>query len=365
MLGKGLCFNNLPGWQNDNHEDALKAFAKSASRIIEKPYKTRKLGPGINFLKEIANWYSVLDESILGGEARLFFEDYFIPRKIIPEETPSSKRRGFVTGYFEPEVKGSRVKSDRFKYPLLKRPDDLVTISSLSKNLIPDDWNKDRRFGRFDGQKGLIPYFDRQDIIKGALANKGLEIVFLESAIDAFFIHIQGSARIKLDDGEIMRVSYAAKTGHDYTPIGRVLIDEGEIRREKMSMYAIRNWLDQNEERQNEIMAHNRSYIFFSEIRTLDKEEGPIGAAGVSLSSLRSLAVDRTLHTYGVPIFLNADLEKPFQHLMIAQDTGSAILGAARGDIYFGSGPEAERRAGKIQHEADFYLLWPRHQPFS
>ncbi|MEP3672599.1 MAG: MltA domain-containing protein, partial [Hyphomicrobiales bacterium] len=171
------------------------------------------------------------------------------------------------------------------------------------------------------------------------------------------------SARIRLEDNSFMRVSYAAKTGHDYTPIGRLLIERNEISREEMSMEAIRSWLTEHDDQQNEVMSHNRSYIFFSEVMGLNPEDGPVGAGGVPLSARRSLAVDRTLHTFGTPIFINAELDESFQHLMIAQDTGSAIVGPARGDIYFGGGPDAEREAGAIQHAADFYLLWPKHQP--
>lgn len=362
MLGDLLSFDALPGWESDHHAEALAAFFKSARIMREAPPKTRTLGPSGEALTDIADWLFHLDEGVLGDEARIFFETHFRPRLIRPAEKIDSGKRGFVTGYYEPEVLGSRTKSARFSTPLLKRPADLIEVSDAPTEIIPDDWDHDIRFAR-QSETGISVYADRQAISKGALDGLGLELVYLENPIDAFFIHIQGSARIRLDDGSVMRVTYAAKTGHPYTAIGRVLIERGAIAREAMSMEAIRLWLSNHPDQQQEVMAHNRSYIFFDEVTDLDPEEGPIGAGKVSLSAGRSLAVDRTLHTFGVPIFLNASLNQPFQRLMIAQDTGSAIVGPARGDIYFGSGAQAEREAGAIQHAADFYLLWPKHQP--
>lgn len=362
MLGDILTFKDVPGWEADDHAAALAAFFKSARFMLEKTPKVRDLGISGEALRDIADWLFHLDEGVLGDEARIFFETHFVPRLIRPNENPKPSDRGFVTGYFEPEVLGSRKKSDKFSVPLLRRPEDLLRVVDVDATFIPENWDKEIRFAKVGNHGKIEPYIDRAAIVDGALDGQGLEIVYLENPIDAFFIHIQGSARIRLDDDSLMRVSYAAKTGHNYTPIGRLLIEREEIEREEMSMEAIRTWLSDNPEQQNEVMSHNRSYIFFEEIKGLDPEDGPVGAGGVPLSTRRSLAVDRTLHTFGTPIFLNADLEEPFQHLMIAQDTGSAIVGPARGDIYFGGGPEAERKAGAIQHPADFYLLWPKHQ---
>lgn len=364
MLGEPLSFDDLPGWEADDHASALTAFAKSADIMLERVPKTRTLNIRGEALADIAHWLIHLDEGILGDEARLFFESHFIPRAIKPKEnvkSGASATRGFVTGYYEPEVLGSRRKSDRFCYPLLRQPRDLVRVSDLPADEVPNDWDREIRFAR-KSDRGIELYSDRASIIDGALDGQKLEIVYLESPIDAFFIHIQGSARIRLDDGSVIRVSYAAKTGHEYTPIGRILIERNEIARENMSMEAIRDWLSANPDQQNEVMGHNRSYIFFQEVLNLDSDDGPVGAGGVPLTARRSLAVDRLLHTFGTPIFLNVDFDQPFQQLMIAQDTGSAIVGPARGDIYFGSGEDAEIIAGSVQHAADFYLLWPKHQ---
>ncbi|MEP1331073.1 MAG: MltA domain-containing protein [Lentilitoribacter sp.] len=363
LLSGALSFDDLPGWADDDHAAALDAFLKSAQKMQKKVPTTRSIGLDGEALSEVGSWLMSLDEGVLGNETRLFFEDHFVPRLIRPSENADAKDRGFVTGYYEPEVLGSRIKSDRFKAPLLRRPHDLVRVVDLAEEDVPEDWDPELRFAR-QLEDGIAPYHNRQAISSGVIDDQELEIVYLEDPVDAFFIHIQGSARIRLEEGGIMRVSYAAKSGHEYTAIGRELIKRGEIAREKMSMEAIRSWLGDHPDQQDDIMWQNQSYIFFDEIENLDPKEGPIGAANVPLSSMRSMAVDRLIHTFGSPIFLNADLEGGFKHLMISQDTGSAIVGPARGDIYFGSGLEAEKIAGAVQHAADFYLLWPKNQPF-
>ena len=362
FLSDALSFDDIPGWAEDDHGAALGAFHKSALTMQEGAPKSRGLGINGDMLRQTAKWLLTLDEGILGKEARYFFEDHFVPRLVKPAREASTNRRGFVTGYYEPEVRGSRTQSAQYNAPLLKRPRDLVRVADVPDDQIPEDWNPEIRFAR-QSQNGISLYDDRAAISSGSIDDQDLAFVYLEDPVDAFFIHIQGSARIRLDDDTIMRVSYAAKSGHDYTPIGRVLIDRGEIAREDMSMEAIRNWLWAHPEQQNDIMWRNRSFIFFDEITNLDPTEGPVGAGKVPLTPFRSLAVDRTLHTYGCPIFVNADLDDGFRHLMIAQDTGSAIVGPARGDIYFGSGDEAEKIAGAVQHSADFFLLWPKIQP--
>lgn len=360
-LGDSLSFNDLPGWAEDDHAAALSAFLKNAQQMQTKPAKTRAIGLDGDALAEIGSWLLSLDEGILGGEARYFFEDHFVPRLIKPTEDADTNKRGFVTGYYEPEVLGSKTRSNRFKTPLMRRPHDLVRVVDLSEEDIPANWDPEIRFAR-QLEEGIAVYHDREAISSGAIDDQDLAIVYLEDPVDAFFIHIQGSARIRLHEGGVMRVSYAAKSGHAYTAIGRELIKRGEIAREAMSMEAIRSWLSNNPDQQDEVMWQNQSYIFFDEIKNLEPNDGPIGAANVPLTTRRSLAVDRLLHTFGTPIFLDADLPGSFKHLMIAQDTGSAIVGPARGDIYFGSGLEAEKIAGAVQHSADFYVLWPKNQ---
>jgi len=212
---------------------------------------------------------------------------------------------------------------------------------------------------------GLQPYLDRQAINQGALENWGLELFWLDDPVEVFFLHIQGSARLKLDDGTMARVSYAAKTGHPYTAIGKTLIDNGALDRGGVSMDSIKTWLANNPEKMGEVMETNASYIFFQEVSHPDPEAGPVAAAGVPLTPGRSLAVDHRIHTFGTPVFVKTKMPRsrdtrPHCRLMIAQDTGSAIVGPARGDIFVGSGENAGKIAGAIADNACFTLLVPR-----
>ena len=206
--------------------------------------------------------------------------------------------------------------------------------------------------------------FDRSEIESGALEGQGLEIAWLESRVDAFFIHVQGAARLVMPDGAQKRVTFAAKSGQPFVGVGRILVARGEIPLEKISMQTIRAWLAANPGRADELLWQNRSYIFFREAPVDDPGLGPVAAAKVPLTPGRSVAVDRFLHTFATPFFIHApDLMrfggKPFARLMIAQDTGTAIVGAARGDLFAGSGDEAGEIAGPIRNEADFFALFP------
>ena len=220
------------------------------------------------------------------------------------------------------------------------------------------------RFAR-KSENGLEEHPDRGEIERGALAGRGLEFVFLTDSVELFFIHVQGAARLQFADGTETRVTYCGKSGHPFTGPGRVLIDMGEIDPKTVSMQSIRGWLKANPDRVDEILWHNRSFIFFEESPIGDPELGPVAAAKVQLTAGRSMAVDRLKHVFGSPFFIDAPKVdggdgKPFRRLMIAQDTGSAILGAARGDLFTGSGYDAGEIAGRINAPADFYLLVPR-----
>jgi membrane-bound lytic murein transglycosylase A len=211
-----------------------------------------------------------------------------------------------------------------------------------------------------------VPYFDRAQIEDGALATRNLEIAYLRDPNDLLFIQIQGSARIRLTDGTLLRVNYDSHNGYPYTPVGRILIERGIIPREEMSMDRIRNWMAENPEGGKELRRQNRSYVFFRIVGLPEHEEAR-GAQGVPLTATRSIAVDKVLHVYGTPFFIAADLPieteasaTKFRKLMIAQDTGSAIVGPARADIYFGSGAEAGRIAGRVKNPAQFVMLMPR-----
>ncbi|HEV7436019.1 MAG TPA: MltA domain-containing protein, partial [Pseudorhizobium sp.] len=220
-------------------------------------------------------------------------------------------------------------------------------------------------FGRLrNGDIG--PYPDRKEIDRGYLRGRGLEIAWACSKVDVFFAHVQGAARLRYPDGSLKRITYAAKAGHPFSAIGKLLVSRGEIDPAAVSMQSIRTWLAENPAKVDEVLWHNRSYIFFREAEVADPKLGPIAAAKVPLLPGRSLAVDRLIHTFGFPFFVHAptlthlDGGRPFCRTLLALDTGSAIVGPARGDIFTGSGAGAGDLAGTIRHEADFYILIPR-----
>ncbi|MHC1547373.1 murein transglycosylase A [Phyllobacterium sp. K27] len=349
-------FDNCPGWEADNQLEAFTAFRRSAHRVLEKPYKSGSLGIAFEALEPI---FADSRETIVetDAQARQFFARWFRPAFIKPDNSP----KGFVTGFYEPEVVASPVRSQEFAIPFLKRPADLIDIDDSNR---PAGFDPYFAFAR-QTQEGPVEYFDRQSIESGALDRQGLEIAFVRSLVDAFFIHVQGAARLKMLDGSLRRITYAAKTGHRFTGVGKILLDRGEIEPENISMQSIRKWLADNPGQAQALLWNNRSYIFFREAPVDDKNLGPIAAAKVPLMGGRSMAIDRLLHTFGTPFYIHApDLTafggNGFSRLMIAQDTGSAIVGSARGDLFAGSGNEAGEIAGVVRHDADFYALVPR-----
>lgn len=349
-------FADLHGWAEDDHLAAFSAFRRSAFQSETKPYRSGSLGvPTEAFLPAYAE--ARASDLRDKGEARRFFEHHFRPFAI----EPADRRPGLVTGFYEPVAEASLTPDARYRFPVYRRPDDLIDIDESNR---PADMDPSFRFGRIvDGT--IAEYPDRPGIENGALAGRGLEIAWLADRVDLFFIHIQGAARLTLPDGSTLRITYAAKSGHPFTGIGRVLADMGEIPLEKVTMQSIRAWLAANPDRINEILWQNRSFIFFRDYPGGDDGMGPIAAAKVPLSAGRSIAVDRLLHTFGTPFFidaptLNAFGGSGFHRLMIAQDTGTAIVGPARADLFTGSGYEAGEIAGVIRHEASFHMLVPK-----
>jgi membrane-bound lytic murein transglycosylase A len=348
-----IAFSEIAGWEEDDHTAAFAAFRVGARRIAQKPPKTRLLGIDGGGLSEAAHIVLGMDEQPDRPVARRFFEWHFRPHRI---EAPGS-----VTGYFEPEVAASRVPTARFKVPLYRRPDDLCDVTDANR---PPGWDAAVHFARRAGE-GIEPYFDRGAIEDGALDGRGLEIAWIESPTDAFFIHVQGSARLRLADGTTMRIGFDGKSGHAYTSIGRLAVERGVLSRERTDKDGLEAWLKSHPAEGRALMRENRSYIFFRETGQ-SEAEGPLGAAGVPLTPWRSLAVDRGLHTFHAPIWVEAPAlfdperaQKPFRRLMIAQDTGSAIVGPTRGDIFCGSGARAGSIAGRIRHDAAMIVLVP------
>jgi membrane-bound lytic murein transglycosylase A len=249
------------------------------------------------------------------------------------------------------------VPTREFSVPLYRAPDDLVEIEPGAAAGLDASFRFARRTAA-----GLAEHPDRGAIMAGALAGRGLEFVYLRDPVDAFFIQVQGAARVRLTDGTRMRITYAAKTGHPYTSIGKVLIDMGALKAGAVTMQSIRAWLAAHPEAVADVLARNRSYVFFREAPVADEGLGPIAAAKVPLTPGRSLAVDRLVHTFHAPVYIETTLPDgaPWRRLMIAQDTGSAIVGPARGDIFFGSGDAAGELAGRTQAGGRFFLLMPK-----
>ncbi len=351
-----LAFSDLPGWVDDDHAAALAAFRRSAAVLAEHPPKRRGLGIDAAALAVALADAAALPAALPSRDARAFFEASFAPWEVVP---PSG--RAFFTGYYEPEVAGARTRTTGFNVPLLARPDDLIEFDPADA---PPGLDPALRFARKTAD-GLGEYPDRAAIMAGALDGRGLELAWLADAVDAFFIHVQGAARIRLTDGSTMRVTYDGKTGHPYTSIGRVLIERGALTPGAATMAAIRAWLADHVREAAGVMAANRSYIFFREAPVDDPGLGPVAAAKVPLTAGRSLAVDRLLHSFHLPVWVETSLpdRTSFSRLMIAQDTGSAIVGPARGDIFFGSGDAAGVLAGAMGAAGRFIVLAPKVRP--
>jgi membrane-bound lytic murein transglycosylase A len=350
---KPVPFTALAGWGDDDHAAALAAFRRGAGVLAEHPVKRRQLGIDVRALTAALLKASGLPGNLSRGAARAFFELEFAPHEVVP-----LAEGGFFTGFYEPIVEGSRVPTPRFHVPLYAVPDDLVVVDPDRPDPALDPAY---RFARRTAS-GLAPYADRAAIEGGYLKGRGLELVYLADPVDAFFIHVQGAARIALPDGDTMRVTYAAKTGHPYTSIGATLVKTGALTLAEATMQGIRTWLRDRPDQAAAAMAQNRSFIFFREAPVADPALGPIAAAKVPLVAGRSLAVDRTLHSFHVPVWVETVLPdgSPFRRLLIAHDTGSAIVGPARGDIFFGSGDAAGDIAGRMRARGRFVVLMPR-----
>ncbi|KRB20657.1 MULTISPECIES: murein transglycosylase A [Mesorhizobium] len=348
-------FDDLPGWGDDDHLPAFEAFRRSAFHAPVKPYRSGALG--VDFSAFTAAYAEARTAPPVNrSEARTFFERHFVPMLVRPETGA-----GLVTGFYEPQVEASPVRTGRFAVPLLSRPPDLVDVDDANR---PRGMDSYLAFARRTAD-GTVEYFDRGAIERGALEGLGLEIAWLADRVDAFFVHVQGAARLAMTDGRLRRVTYAAKSGQRFTGPGKILSELGEIPLAQVTMQSIRAWFKAHPDRIDEILWQNRSYIFFREADVEDAALGPIAAAKVPLTPGRSVAVDRLLHTFGTPFHIDAPTltafdKQPFRRLMIAQDTGSAITGPARGDLFAGSGDAAGEIAGVVRNAADFYALVPR-----
>ena len=353
-----LNWSGVTGWADDDPLPAFKTFRASCKPIAAQKgplADSKALGTSLREPCIAARAEDISDSA----KAREFFERHFIPLQI----SRVGEDAGFVTGYYEPIVDGSRVQTDVYNVPVYRRPSNLFVRGYSQANAsMPNKGQVFRKIGR----RKLVPYYDRGEIEDGAIAGRGLEVVWLKSQTDLLFIQIQGSARIKLEDGSIVRINYDAHNGYPYVPVGRVLIERNIVPKDQMSMQKIREYMEQSPDAAKELRRQNRSYVFFREVKLAADDEA-VGAQGVPLTAGRSIAVDKNLHVYGTPFFIEGNLpietdvsNTPFRRLMIAQDTGSAIIGPARADIYFGAGADAGRVAGRLKNPARFVMLLPK-----
>jgi membrane-bound lytic murein transglycosylase A len=361
-------FEKVPGWQDDKLSEALAAFLSNCRALGAMPADQSLGGQGEAQALggAAALWRPACDAARtvpLGDDAaaRAFFEANFTASAVTDSGAAAAADRaeGLFTGYFDPEVVGSRSPGGRYRFPLLARPGDLVQVDLGD---FVDDLKGRAVVGRVQGNR-LVPYYDRQQIEDGALARRRLELLWLADPIDAYFLQVQGSGRVDLPDGKVVRVTYAGQNGRRSVLIGKILIDRGDIPREQISMQSIRAWLEANPDRIEDVLNQNPSYVFFREADDLRPDEGPPGALGVPLTPGRSLAVDRAFLPLGAPVFVDTTdpvTNQPWRRLAIAQDVGGAIRGPVRTDIFFGWGRDAEDRAGRMRKPGREYLLLPK-----
>ena len=354
-------FHALPGWEADDHAAALGALRRScatlAARADDEALDTAPLGG------RVGAWRAVCAgiEGVEGAEeARAFFESRFAAY----EARNNADAEGLFTGYYEPELRGAERSGVRYTVPLYRRPPDLV---SADLGLFRSRLAGERIAGRVS-EGALRPYASRAEIDAGALAGRGLELAWVDDAVDAFFLHIQGSGLIAFEDGSTRRIAHAASNGHAYHAIGRTLVERGALAAEDVSMPSIRAWLAANPAQASALMQENPSYIFFRWLEEDEAAEGPLGAQGVALTPGRSLAVDRRFVPLTAPLWLETGVPGPdpagkdrrVRRLMVAQDSGSAIRGPVRGDVFWGTGDEAGAIAGRMKHAGRYWLLLPR-----
>jgi membrane-bound lytic murein transglycosylase A len=352
-----VAFTDLAGWAEDDQAQAVPALVRTCARFafLGAAAQVHPVEVG----GTVADWQPACAEvSALRGapaaEVRAFLERRFR----VFQALNNDQETGLFTGYYEPLLFGSRSPSPRFSVPLHRLPGDLI---SLELGDFREDLAGRRLAGRLDGKR-LLPYQDRGAIVEGALAQRRLELLWVDDPIGAFFLQIQGSGQVELPDGRRIRVGYAGQNGHEYFAIGRALIERGEIPREEVSLQSIRAWLEAHPEEAEAVMSLNRSYVFFREL----EGEGPLGSLGVALEPGRSLAVDRRFLPLGAPLWLDAHApdatgagEVVLRRLVVAQDTGGAIRGPVRGDVFWGAGDAAEEVAGRMRHDGRLFLMLP------
>jgi membrane-bound lytic murein transglycosylase A len=352
-----VAWSALPGWNADRVQDAWPAFRAGCRKLVDEA-RTRELWqPSCTAAEAV--------DAREQPAVRAFYERHFSPYEVRADD---GRDRGLVTGYYEPLLAGSRTKTASFRVPLYETPDDLLTVDLT--DLHPD--LKDRRLrGRVEGRR-VVPYWSRADIEAGRARIADKVLVWVADPVEAFFLQIQGSGRVALADGGVMRVGYDDQNGHPYRSIGRILVDRGELPLERASMQGIMEWGRRNPEKLTALLDENPSYVFFREVPppapgTLEAAiDGPIGSLGVPLLRERTIAVDQRSVPLGTPVFLATThplTTRPLERLMMAQDTGGAIRGAVRADFFWGFGDAAGREAGRMRQQGRMWILWPKGAP--
>ncbi len=312
-----LSYDALDGWAADDHAAALRTFSRSCASTAT----------GDRIRAE--EWAALCQAAESATDARAFFEAAFTP-VLVTDGTDA-----LFTGYYEPELLGSRSRTERFRFPLYRRP--------------PEVEGRD------------TPWLTREEIERGGLSGRGLELAWLEDPVEAFFLHVQGSGRLALTDGSVMRVGYAGRNGHPYRSVGRYMGEEGLLPSHNLSAAAIRNWVRENGQRGLDVLNVNPSYIFFHEVEGLTADDGPVGAMSLPVTARRTVAVDRDAVPLGLPVWVETETANgPFKRLMVAQDVGAAVKGAQRADIFFGSGEAAFAVASRQRAGGRMVVLMPR-----
>jgi membrane-bound lytic murein transglycosylase A len=352
-------FADLPGWAEDDPAPAIEAYARSCRRWLGRDDDAAAArGPVAG---RVADWRPSCEAALAfngdAAQARRFFEHHFQPFRV----GDGRGEEGLFTGYYEPRLYGSRRRGGPYGVPLHRHPPDLIQVDL---GLFDPDLAGRRLAGRVENGR-LLPYPSNGDIMGGALDGRGLELIWVDDPIDKFFLQIQGSGQVVLDDGSVIRVGYAAQNGHRYRAIGRDLVEMGALAQDEVSLQSIRAWLRDHPERARELMARNPSYVFFTEVEGLNAEDGPLGSLGVPLTAGRSLAVDPAFIPLGAPLWVDVPVplpegERQLRRLMIAQDVGGAIKGPVRGDVFWGAGELAEEVAGRMRSRGRYVLLLPK-----
>ena len=349
-------FSALPGWEHEDFTNFAQAYDRSCNRILKKGSQDL-LGVDAKFGRA-QEWqiacrkFSKIDKNNRTA-VKQFFEQNFVPYSVTAGRDPE----GLFTGYYEAALRGSKTRKGPYQYPLRARPDDLIMVN-LGE--FREELKGQRIAGRVKGGN-LKPYETHAEIVSGKLPkDQDKPLVWVDSPVDAFFIQVQGSGLVTLDDGSLMRVGYAGQNGHPYYAIGRELVKRGELQKENVSLQTIREWMENHPDQAPDLMTTNKSYVFFREL----DGEGPVGGEGIPLTAQRSLAIDHSIIPYGMPVWLHAGAPVEGQgniaRLMVTQDTGGAIRGPVRGDFFWGYGDQAEHMAGLMKSKGRYWFLMPK-----